>query len=310
MEPTSRNGRAGSGGVASATRPGSSSSRLNDLRGCVWHDEIVGIEAKKAALLTGATLILHTARGPIDIARLIDPCPEIETFYRALLQIPAGQRGEPGHPPLTASEHDPIGAHAARSGLWYADERTLSLLTTLEQGAADGRLDPATATDLVARVLLAHRSGVCTPAGHGESHMSPLAAVDLGAVLTSLFGAPLGYQSPQPGTHWLDVRIDPSSPQTSAALKALGIASFFALGIGFSPGRMIAAEMMAKPKLGAIRFVYADVAGGCAYEMYAHGRRLEHGEGELAHAIHLALREAAWPVLARRAVVGWQGEAA
>lgn len=118
-------------------------------------------------------------------------------------------------------------------------------------------------------------------------------------------GQPMSYQSPQPGLHWLDFRLDPRRDAIGGALKALGIASFIGLGIGFSPGGMIAAEIMKKQPVHAIRFVYADAPGGCAYEMHANGRRLEHGEAEMAHAIHQLLLHAAWPVLERRCHVGW-----
>ena len=119
-------------------------------------------------------------------------------------------------------------------------------------------------------------------------------------------GQPLGYGNPQPGVHCLDMRFDPQRDALGPALKALGVASFFALGVGFSPGGMIAAEMVKKQPVNAIRFVYWDVQGGCAYEMYANGRRLEVGEAELAHAIHQLLLHSAWPVLERRCRVGWQ----
>jgi hypothetical protein len=134
----------------------------------------------------------------------------------------------------------------------------------------------------------------------GVGFLSPLCADDLGHVLCGALGQPLRYEQPQPGMHWLDFRYDPQRDTLSPALAALGIASFFALGIGFSPGRMIAAEMLRKPPLNVIRFAFADVQGGCAYEIYGNGRRIEPVEAELGHALHQLLVHAAWPVLERR----------
>ena len=160
--------------------------------------------------------------------------------------------------------------------------------------------------DLVTRLQIAHRSLCSGVAAAGQAFLSPLSADDLGHVLVGAFGQPMGYSNPQPGMHCLDLRIDPNRDTLSPALKALGIASFFALGVGFSPGRMIAADMMKKQPVHAIRVVYYDVQGGCAYELFANGRRLEVGEAEMAHAIHQLLLHSAWPVLQRRCRVGWQ----
>ena len=277
---------------------------LNDVRGCVMHDEVLGLDAKTG--LVSAKFDVHTPRGPVKLVQLYGHCPEVEAFFRGLLQIPIGHRGEPPMPIAGPTAEDPIGAQAAIAGLWFPDDRAQALLHSLLSAVASGAIDPASAADLVGRVQLAHRSMCGGPAGHGSAFLSPLSSDDFGNVLVGALGQPMGYQSPQPGVHWLDFRIDPQRDAIGGALKALGIASFVGLGIGFSPGRMIAAEIMKKQPVHAIRFVYMDAPGGCAYEVHAGGRRLEHGEAEMAHAIHQLLLHAAWPVLERRCLVGWQ----
>jgi hypothetical protein len=274
------------------------------MRGCVEHDAVMGIDAKGSLL--AAKFDVLTPHGPQKFAGLYTHFPDIEKFFRGLMQIPFGQRADSPSPlPAPASE-DPTGAHAALASLWFSDGRTHALLAETIAAANEGAIDLASAIDLVARVQIAHRSMCSGVAAAGQSFLSPLSADDLGHVLVGAFGQPMAYGSPQPGVHCLDIRIDPNRDTLSPALKALGVASFFALGIGFSPGRMIAADMMKKQPVRAIRFVYYDVQGGCAYEMHANGRRLEAGEAEMAHAIHQLLLHSAWPVLQRRCRVGWQ----
>ncbi len=279
---------------------------LNDVRGQVLLDEILGLDAKPASMLKPAVFDVMTPRGPQHLMHLFGHFPGIEAFVRALLQVPAGARSEPGAPAVTPGADDPTGARTAAAQLWLPDERAAALLATIERAHAQGHYDVHTAIDLVGRVVLAHRAGACGPAGWGSCHLSPLSADDFGAVLVAGLGQPIGYHCPQPGTHWLDFRYDPKSDRIHAGLAALGIASFFALGVGINPGRMIAAELLAKRPITAIRVVYADVPGGCAYELQAGGARLEHGEAELAHALHQLLSHWSWPVLERRCALGWQ----
>jgi hypothetical protein len=276
---------------------------LNDVRAWVMHDEVLGLDAKTG--LVSAKFDVHTPRGPVKLVHLYGHCPEVEAFFRGLQQIPIGHRGEPPMPMPGPSAEDPLGVQAALASLWWPDERAQTLLHALHSTVAAGAIDPASAADLVGRVQLAHRAMCSGPAASGSAFLSPLSSDDFGNVLVGALGQPMSYQSPQPGLHWLDFRLDPRRDAIGGALKALGIASFIGLGIGFSPGGMIAAEIMKKQPVQAIRFVYADAPGGCAYEMHANGRRLEHGEAEMAHAIHQLLLHAAWPVLERRCHVGW-----
>lgn len=277
---------------------------LNELRGSVDHDEVIGFEAKTG--LVSAKCEVLTTRGPLNFLGLWSRFPEIEVFFRGLLQLPMGQRGEPPMPLAAPTHDDPTGAHAALAQLWFPDDRTHALLAATIDAVHRGAIDVASAADLVARIQIAHRSTCSGVAAAGHAFCSPLSADDLGHVLAGVLGAPIGYGNPQPGVHCLDFRIDPTRDSLSPTLTALGIASFFAVGIGFSPGRMIAADLMKKQPVQAIRVVYYDVPGGCAYELYANGRRLEVGEAELAHALHLLLLHSAWPVLERRCRSGWQ----
>jgi hypothetical protein len=278
--------------------------QLNDVRGCVMHDEVLGLDAKSGML--GSTFDVQTPRGPQKLVALFGHYPEIEGFVRGLLQIPIGYRGEPAFAMPMPSAADPSGAEAAMAALWNGDPRAGTLLHTIAGMLAHGSMTAELAGDFVTRVTLAHRAVCCGPAGNGSSFVSPLSADDLGNLLVGALGQPMAYGAPQPGTHALDFRFDPQRDSISPALAALGIASFIGLGIGLSPGRMIAAEMMRKPPLHAIRIVYGDIPGGCAYELYGNGRRLEIGEAELAHGLHQLLVHGAWPILERRVHFGWQ----
>lgn len=276
---------------------------LNDVRGAVFHDEVTGLDAKMGLL--GSQFDLHTPRGPQKWVGLFGHFPEIEGFFRGLLTLPFGQRnGELAAMP-SASATDPTGAEAAVAGLWLDDPRTAESLRAISALAAHRQITFDHAMDFVGRITLAHRAAAAGPAATGTTFVSPMSADDLGNVLVGALGGAVGYGNPAPGTHALDFRYDPQRDTLSPALQALGIASFLGLGVGFSPGRMIAAEMMRKPRLDIIRFVYADVPGGCAYEIHGNGRRLELLEGELAHGLHQLLVHSALPVLARRIHHGW-----
>ena len=277
---------------------------LNDVRNAVEHDAVMGIDAKQSML--SAKCDVHTPYGPKDFGNFWSRYKEIENFFRGLLQIPVGYRSDPSTPLPGPTPDDPTGAHAALASLWFPDERTHALLAATIDAYHQNTIDLASAVDLVGRLQIAHRSMCSGVAASGQSFLSPLSADDLGHVLMGAFGRPMGYGNPQPGVHCLDVGIDPTRDSLSPALKALGIASFVGLGIGFSPGGMIAAEMLKKQPVRAIRFTYWDVQGGCAYEMHANGKRLEVGEAEMAHAIHQLLLHSAWPVLERRCRIGWQ----
>lgn len=276
----------------------------NDVRTTVMHEEVHGVDVKKS--LVSVKFDVLTARGPQNLVHFFAKVPEAEAFFRGLTQIPFGQRAEPPIALPAPSADDPIGAHAALASLWYPDDRAAALVSGLHHALAQGAIDGPTGSDLIGRVLVAHRAMCSGPAGWGNGFLSPLSADDLGHVLCGALGQPIRHEQPQPGTHTLEFRIDPQRDTLSPALKALGIAAFFGLGIGLSPGRMIAAEMMRKPPLNAIRVVFADVPGGCAYEIHGNGRRIEGVEAELGHAIHQLLMHSAWPVLERRCHFGWQ----
>jgi hypothetical protein len=278
--------------------------QLNDVRCSIMHDEVLRSEMKSGLLTVKFDVVTH--HGAIALPSLYGECKEFDAFFKGLTQIPAGHRAEPAMPPPGPSEGDPTGARAAMASLWFSDAHAHELLELAAATVDDGTLDPATGADIVARVVLAHRTACSGPAGYGTSFLSPLSADDFGNVLVHALGQPAGYSAPQPGLHSLDFAVDPSGGSIGGALKALGVASYLGLGVGFSPGGMIAGEMMKKRPVTAIRFQYADVPGGCAYEMYANGARLEHAEAEMAHGIHELLLYSAWPILERRCQVGWQ----
>ncbi len=282
----------------------STKGNLNEVRTTILHDEVTGVDVKKGMLTRSFDVL--TMRGPQNLVHLVADLPEIEGFFRGLLQLPLGHRAEPATPMPAPCEGDPIAAHAAVASLWYPDDRAVRLLGALHHAYAAETMDVHTAIDLVGRIVLAHRAICSGPAGWGNGYLSALSADDLGNVLCGALGQPLRHKQPDGATHWLDFPLDPRRDTLSPALKALGIASFVGIGIGFSPSRMLAAEMLRKPPLTAIRCVFADMPGGCAYELYGNGRRLETIEAEMCHGIHQLLVHAAWPVLERRCQFGWQ----
>jgi hypothetical protein len=179
------------------------------------------------------------------------------------------------------------------------------MLAALDERARSGAMDPATALDLVRRVTMAHRVLVSGPAGQGSSMASPLSADDLAYTLANFLGNPVNRQELQPGMSAYDFAFDGRGERMSTALSAIGVASYVGLGIGFSPGRMIAAQLMKKPDVRAIRLVVSGLSGGCAYELWANNQPLGRAEGQLALALHQGIAHSAYPVLQRRVHHGW-----
>ncbi len=276
---------------------------LNDVAVGVHHDEVHRVEAKRGAL--AVKLEVHGPRGVSDLSRLSVEYKGATDFFHALSQIPLGQRAEPPIPLPVAGADDPAGAQAANAGLWYPDARAGVMLHSLDQAAREGRMDGATALDLVHRVQLAHRTMVSGCAGYGHALMSAMSADDLAFCLANFLGPPIGRQMLQGNVAAYDFRYSDNDPQMSRALAAVGVAAYVGLGVGFSPGRMIAAQLMKKDDVRAIRLCVADVPGGCSYELYANNKRLERGEGQLALGIHQGLAHSAYDVLERRCRLGW-----
>ncbi|MEM6992967.1 MAG: hypothetical protein AAF721_20795, partial [Myxococcota bacterium] len=282
----------------------SAKSDLNGLGFAVAHDEATGLEFKES--LIKSTFNLLTPQGKRTLINVWGYCKDLPAFYKALLAAPMGTRGEGPTAAVTPGPDDPTGALGAAQALWSADEHAHGLLHRIDANVRSGTLSGPDGGDLAARTVLWHRSRLSGPAAYGNAYLSPLGADDFGNVLTQSLGPPAGYQQPQAGMHVLDFRLDPKRDALSPALSALGIASYLGLGIGFSPGAMIAAQMLAKPPLHQLRIVYGDVQGGCSYEMHAHGTTpLHSAEAMTAHGLHQLLIHSAGPILARRAEHGW-----
>ena len=282
---------------------------LNELGFAFTHDDLHSFKLEKSFMHN--RLAFNTPHGKrlIDFTHVAGDKKVVE-LYQQLAASPAGSRGEPPTAPLTPTDTDPTGALGAGAALWSGDASIANTLQTIATAARDGTYAVEHARDLAARMVLLDRSRLCGPASYGSAFLSPLCADDFGHALAHRLGAPAGYQQPQPGMHVLDFAVDRARGQLGPAMKALGIASFVGLGVGFSPGRMIAADMLAKPPLRSIRFVYGDVQGGCSYEIHGNGQPLHLNEGELAHGLHRLLIESAALMLPRRADVGWSTDAA
>lgn len=277
---------------------------LNDLAVSVLHEEVQRVDSKTGFIKV--TLDIHGPYGKKDLAQLRLNWKASADFFRALAQLPPEVRAERPLPLPEPSEADPTGAHAANAALWVADPRAGAMLAALDEHARAGTFDGPTALDLMRRVVIAHRVLVSGPAGYGTSFASPLSADDLAHTVSSFLGPPMSHQPVQAGVSAYDFAFDGRGERMSAALGALGIASYIGLGIGFSPGRMIAAELMKKPDVRAIRLVVSNIAGGSTYELWANNQPLGRAEGQLAMALNQGIAHSAYAVLERRVQRGWQ----
>jgi hypothetical protein len=123
-------------------------------------------------------------------------------FLSQLATVPPEHR-EPSPIPLCApSPEDPSGASHAKESLLARDPTAEALLRFVAQQASEGAMDPNTARDFVARVVLHHRNVHCGRGMTSGAWMSPVGAVDLVHCLAYLFGAPLAFG------HWPHITAD------------------------------------------------------------------------------------------------------
>lgn len=275
---------------------------LNGTRGAVAHADLVGVDVKDSVL--SRKLVLKGPSGTLDVT-VAEAVPALGAFYRALGAVPVEARAEPATPFVQATDGDPTGAATTAGALWSDDPEARSMLAQLARAAAEGGLAAAAGRDFVGRVVLAHRIRLGGPGMRDDRWMSPMSAHDLGHTLVRIFGAPTSHQQPQPGVEMLDFRLDPRRDLVGAAMSTLGVASSIATGFGLSPGKAIAGALMRRREVTGLRVLFADQPGFSAFRLQGHGVPLERMDSRLAHRVHQVLGAAAYPVLARRAVLGW-----
>ena len=88
-------------------------------------------------------------------------------------------------------------------------------------------------------------------------------------------------------------------------MTALGVASYVGLGVGFSPGKVIANAMMKRRQVTELRVLFADLPGCCGYKLMAHGVPIEQMDSKMGSRVHELLNAAAYSVLGRRSSLGW-----
>jgi len=283
---------------------------FNGKRFSIPHAELVRAESKTGLL--SSYLGLVTARGKSEVPLSSTAgITALDAFYRALVaQVPPAARVEPPTPFPAPSADDPAGARAAKEGLWFDDPAAARMLDVLAAHAQHGSMEPSHVTDLVARVVVAHRARGGGPGMRDGLWVSPMSATDLGATLLRIYGNPQQHGEPHPGVYSADFAFDPRRDPILTAMDGLGVASYFVLGVGFSPtslvGGAIAEALMRKDPVRQLRFVFGDRGGFAGYQIQTPGRVLEDHDAAMAHRIHQILLHFAYAVLERRCALGWQ----
>lgn len=283
----------------SSTKGGNNSKRFS-LR----HDQVVQVESKEGVLSNYVGLITPHGKSELTYPAATT---QLASFYQTMAtQIPFPARCEPPTSFLEPTELDPSGAQGAAQGLWMQDPQCTSLLGLIDQRVRSSEIDPETAKDFAARVVLAHRSRCGGPGMQDGSWLSPMSSQDFGHTLTNIFGPPTAHQAPQPGTDWLDFYIDPNRDPFGPVLDALGVASYVALGVGFAPGKVIAHAMMKKQPVTQVRFMFNDAPSCCRFQIQTPpGVPLERLDALMAHRAHQALLHSAFRVVEQRCRFGW-----
>jgi hypothetical protein len=277
---------------------------FNDRHTSVAHHELVRVEVKDGML--DSYVKLHTPRGE-ELLRFGKATAMIGRFYQALMQQPAPQRMVPPRPFPQPSAEDPAGAQAASQGFWREDPDALALLVGIDERVRSGFIDAGVGYDLSCRILLAHRSAFAGPgiaSGPGQ-WLSPMSLDDLGHTLVGIFGPPTQQNVDGQGWTWLSFALDPQRDALSPALSALGIAAYISLGVGFSPGKVIAHQMLQREPLTAIHVGMHSGSASSVYTLRTPRGPLEQVDAMMSHQLHQALIHSAMPVLGRRCSLGW-----
>ena len=118
---------------------------------------------------------------------------------------------------------------------------------------------------------------------------------------------PIQRQDTPDGWTWDHFRVDPQRDELSPVLTGLGVAAYVGLGVGFSPGKLIAHQLMKREPLTGFRLGVMDTSACCMYSFDGPRGRLEHnGEAMFAHQLHQAVIHLAYRVLERRCICGWE----
>ena len=275
---------------------------FNTHGGSVMHSQIERIEAKEG--LVQAYFKLFGPGAMLEVLYM-DYSKKLERLYQAIQMVPHAHRVEPPTPFVTPSDHDPTGAQTAAAALWMQDDAALRMLHTIDGMVRQQQISPQMGIDFVSRIMLAHRSRCGGPGMKDGIWLSPMTTDDFGYTLQHIYGAPVSQRQIAPGRWAFDFYLRPGSDPMGKAATALGVASFYALGVGYSLGGVIAGELMKKTPLTNITFEFADLPSACGYRIHTPVGPIEKNEALMASQIHQTLLGISYQVLERRAQIGW-----
>lgn len=275
----------------------------NDTRFSVAHADVSQAEWKASAFQNHLKLTTH--QGQLHTVTFPAATKHLGPLYQQLTSLPPQARVAPGAPMPQPSTGDPAGCLAIGGALWREDPGVSAMLAHLDQQVRAGQLDPSAGYDLAGRLLLLHRSAMSGPGGNGQQWLTPLSSSDLVHLLASIFGAPMQLQPLYQGYHSYQFRVDPQRDALGPVLSGLGVVAFVGLGIGFSPGKLIAHHMMQKKPMTEFRVSVADATGCSMFLLDGPKGRLENGEGMFNHQLHQALIHSSYGVLHGRVHRGW-----
>lgn len=276
---------------------------LNQHRFSLLHADLQRVEAKNTMLTKRLALV--GPNGPHEML-YPDAIDVLARFYQTLAtRVPPEQRVEPPTPFVVPGEDDPSGALGAARALWVDDPAAREMLESIDRGARNGSMEPATAQDLAGRVVLAHRTRAGGPGMYEGRWISPMSAQDFGHSLVEIYGPPMAHAQPQPGVDQLDFQIDPRRDPLGAAATALGVASYIGLGVGFRPGRALADAMTKRKPVTQLRVMFADRPGHTGYRVFTPSGDLAYADSMMAHAFHRTLGAVSYRALEARCRAGW-----
>lgn len=272
----------------------SAKGKLNQLGQVLSHDHVFGAMSKTGLV---DSLKINNPGPEFDLSLLFHECKGLAGFYQALAAVPPHQRIEPGTPSMCVSDSDPAGVGWAQQSLWFNDQPTQTALSQVHERYQADQLSLDQARDLVGRITLLHRMRMAGPAAYGHAFLSPLHLGDFIGLIHSFMGPPASQFNTAPNVVCLDYPVVPGRDPLGPGLKALGIASYVGLGVGFSPGRMIAQQMLKKQPIGTLRIACGEVVGGTSYELFGGNQRLERNEALMAWGVHQGVIHGAGPWL-------------
>lgn len=276
----------------------------NDTRFTIPHAEIARVVVKDSLLANYVKL--YSVRGSEHMLTFASATKLLGPLYEALGSLHPQARVAPSLPLPLPSPDDPAACAATNHSLWRPDPAITAALGHIDRLVREGGIAPASGYDFACRLLLLHRSAISGPGSNGVSWLSPMSGGDLARTVGSMFGPPVQHQDTPDGWSWYHFRVDPQRDELSPVLTGLGVAAYVGLGVGFSPGGLIAHQMMKREPLTGFRLGAMDTSACCMYSLDGPRGRLEQCEAMFAHQLHQAMIHSAYRVLERRCICGWE----